>query len=242
MQLYPFNSAVILNDSIFTLYGGQTGSFGQAQRNAAYLASEMMATKYIGTPLLPVIVTGTYLFQGSRRVITDFGYVSQLLSVTVYNQQEVSTCKLTPNDGCGYIADDTFGYIDVKQLQNTLSFFIPSFVNIPYPAPYNWNFLVPYQFQIAYQCGLPTGTSNLPTALQALTIVAQDFLNEMSYPSLNEGVGNIGIQRFSNMDYSEQRLTLKRTAFGQSARSNLAAQLWDSTIKKARRSLMLRNQ
>ena len=98
----------------------------------------------------------------------------------------------------------------------------------------------PYQFQIAYEAGLPTGTANQPGIEHALVIVAELSLNEMLYPRANETAGDRGVEAWSGMDYSETRKRLKRTALGQSARANYAAELIDMTVKKARRSLMMR--
>ncbi len=61
-MIYSHNSAIILNDSIYTSYGGVTGSSTSAQRNAAYLLSEMAVSEALETYLLPTQVTGTYLY------------------------------------------------------------------------------------------------------------------------------------------------------------------------------------
>ena len=113
MQLYPFYSPIILNDERFSLNGGQgTGSFPQAVLQSAYLTAEIQATAYIGAPLLPVTVTGTYPFMHQSRISTDYGYVSQLLSVNIMTKQNCQDCSLTANEGCGYVYQDTFGYVD----------------------------------------------------------------------------------------------------------------------------------
>lgn len=239
MLIYPFNAPIILNNSIFTSYGGQTGSFSDASLQSSYWLAEMQVTSYIGTPLLPVIVTGTYPFQNKTRLATDYGYVQRLLNVNILTRETASSCDLTSNDGCGYIYEDTYGYVDFKRLQGVCNcnwWWWGS----PYPS-----YIVatkPYQIQIAYEAGLPTGTANQPGILEALTIIAQIDLNEKQ-PGLvgaNEGVGDIAIQKFRSLDYSEERgeHSLVKTALGESAKAMRAKRLLDMSIRRARKVLL----
>jgi len=63
MKIYPFQSPIILNDAVFSQYGGQgTGSFTSVVLQNSYLLAEMQVSEYIGTLLLPTAVTGTYPF------------------------------------------------------------------------------------------------------------------------------------------------------------------------------------
>lgn len=220
MQLYPYPSPIILTESIFTQYGGQSGTFSSAQLQAAFLAAEMQATQYIGTFLLPTIVTGTFPYQGNY-VVTDYGYVHRILSVSIISKTGTE-CGLQSDSSCAFIWNDTFGYLDV----------LCSLAQSPCG-----NGVVPYQTQIAYEAGLPTGTATKPSILLGLTMAAQIFLNEMAYPSANESTGDVGVESFSNQGYSERRKTLKRTSFGQSAKASYIAHLFDSSLVKARRAL-----
>ena len=61
--------------------------------------------------------------------------------------------------------------------------------------------------------------------MKALTIVAQSELNEMSLATLNEAPGDIGVQEFSNQEYTEKRVALIKTRLGSSAVSNHARRL-----------------
>jgi hypothetical protein len=219
VKTYPFSAPIILNDTIFTMYGGQTGSFTQAQRSAAYLIAEQQASNYIGTLLLPTVVTGTWGY--ASRIVTDYGYVHQIFSTQFLNPSGNSGIY---TGSAGYLIwEDTFGYIDINR--------VSSYCNC-------LGLVVPYQVQVSYQAGLPTGVANQPTVLLALTMAAQLNLNEMIFPSQNEGVGDIGITRFSSLDYSETRVAMRRTAFGTSAKAEKIANLLDS-IRKARPLLML---
>lgn len=234
MLIYPHRTPIILNNQIFVNYGGQTGTFTNAQIQSSYLVAEILLTSYLGTPLLPTTLTGTYPFMNKTRMVTDYGYVNQILSVNVITRDGCSTCGMTDNDGCAYIYDDTFGYVDVKRLNSTCGW---AWFGVPYTNT------SPYQVQIAYVAGLPTGTANLPTIEEALVLLAQIDLNEKDPGRVgqNEGVGDVGIQKFSSMDdYHEERAksALIRTNLGSSAKAMYAKRLIDGTIKRARRVLL----
>lgn len=226
MQTYPYNSAIILTEAIFLAHGGQIGPSTDAQLSAAYLAAEIQATQYIGTFLQPTIVTGTFAYQGNNFVVTDYGYVHRIISVTLLSIDNTTTCTLDEDDACAFIRNDTFGYLDVSCVLKTCG--CPASV------------LTPYQYRIVYEAGLPTGVASTPTILLGLTMAAQLVLNEMKYPSANETAGDVGVESFSSQGYSERRKTLKRTAFGQSAKANFIAHLFDTSgFVKARRALYL---
>ena len=238
MQLYPFNTPIILNDVNFSQYGGMgTGSFPSFVLQSSYLVAEMQVTNYIGTPLLPTIVTGTFPYMNTNRIATDYGYVSQLLNVSTLNPEGgCVSCSLNRNDGCGYIFSDTFGYIDITRIVSVCQW---NWWGYPY-SPYIF-ISKPYQVEIAYVAGLPTGTASQPGILQALSILAQIDLNE-KFPGqvgVNESVGAVGVQEFKSLDYWEKRAehALIKTALGDDARSQRARKLIDMSIKKARKAL-----
>lgn len=224
IQVYPYNSPIILNDSIFTQYGGQTGSFTSQQRSAAYLIAEKQATNFYNTFLLPTIVTGSWGY--APRIVTDYGYVNQVYSVTIQSKKNYSqTCAIQSDSGCVFIWDDTFGYLDVGCLF--------SYCNCR-------SYVDPWQIQVAYQAGLPTGVATQPDILLALTMAATISLNEMIFPSQNESTGDIGVESYSSLDYSEKRKALKNTVFGSSAKSQKIASLLAAAVKPARPALLLR--
>lgn len=239
MQNYPFSSPIILNDDIFSQFGGQgTGTFPSATLQAAYQMAEIQVTDYIGAPLLPIAVTGTYPFMHQNRIATDYGYVSQLLGVSILTKQNCNDCGLTINsNACGYVYQDTYGYVDFRQLATVCGWSWWGFPYSPYVLTY-----APYQIQFAYITGLPTGTASQPTILRALTIVAQTNLNDM-FPGVvgqNESVGAVGIQEYHSLDYFEKRAehALIKTALGDDAMSQRAKKLIDSTVKRARKVLL----
>lgn len=223
MQTYPHNSALILNDSIFVEYGGQTGSFTAAQRSNSYRIAEQQASRYIGTLLLPTIVTGTFGYE--PRIVTDYGYVHDVYTVNILSQNNLQNCTLQSDEACVFLHEDTFGYLDVSCIIN--------YCNCSGP-------IVPYQVQVAYLAGLPSGTASQPPVLLALTMAATIALNEMTFPSQNESTGDIGLESYSSLDYSEKRVKARRTVFGTSARAEKIANLLDGAIKKARPAIYLR--
>lgn len=240
MVIYPFRTPIILNDTDYVENGGALGSFTTNQRNASYQLAEMQVSAYIGTLLLPVIVTGTYPFQHKTRIVTDYGYVHQLLSVNILTRSQATTCQLTSNDGCGYIYEDTFGYIDFKRLSSVCSGCNWNWwMGSPYPAYVSSD--VPYQIQVAYQAGLPTGTANQPGIMEALTILAQIDLNEKvpGMVGFNESSGDIPLTRFRGIEYAEGRKlsSFVKTNLGESSRAMRAKKLIDMSIRRARRFL-----
>lgn len=239
MVIYPFQSPIILNDTVFTEYGGKTGTFTQAQRQSSYLISEMRVSSYIGTLLLPTNVTGTYPYMHKQRIPTDYGYVHQLYNVNILTKTLLAaTCDLQSNEGCGYIYNDTYGYVDFKQVSLICGLSLwgtwgGSAIVVPN---------VPYQIQITYQAGLPTGTASSPPFLEALTILAQEDLNEKDpgNSGFNETQGALAVEHFKSLDYQEQRgkHSLVKTALGQSAKAMYAKSLLDMAITRARKVLL----
>lgn len=230
MVIYPFSSSIILTRNLFVRYGGSVGSFSDEQLSDSFLTAEILATSYIGTPLLPVIITGSMNYMGTSRLVTDYGYVHQIYTVTVQSKANGIDCTLRSDTGCAFIYDDTFGYIDFRR--------VASYCNCGYMGAYP-----PYQILVAYQAGLPTGTANLSPVVQALTILAQIDLNEKipGMAGMNEGVGDVGIQKFSSMDdYHEERAksALVNTNLGSSAKAMYAKRLIDGAIKRARKPLL----
>jgi hypothetical protein len=219
MTFYPLNSAIILTDTLFVQYGGHTGSSVAAQRNAAYLMAEMAATRDLSTLLLPVIVTGTYTFSPidmRNGLMLDYGYIRRVLSTSFldFSGDVYWTQAGTGNDYVA-IGHADYGVLDINYLVNNCNC---STTLSPYP----------YQIRVAYEAGLPTGTATKPDYLMALTIYADLMLQEMIGYG-NEAPGDVGVQKYSNQEYREERIGLLRTTFGTSARANLAHRLLTGT-------------
>ena len=250
MKLYPFTSPIILNDNVFAAYGGQIGTTTQAQRNAIYQMAEMQVSNYIGTLLCPTLVSGTFGYMGKKRIVTDYGYVWSIEQLNVLSQNPFSSSSnLISHPGCAFIWEDTYGYIDVRQvlsISNLAALGWWSGLAPLFPAFSPFDQTNPYQFFMSYIAGLPTGTSMQPPVLHALTIMAQINLNEMApgVVGLNEGIGDVGITEYQDggmRGYREKRKDsdIKRTILGSSPRANYAARLLDMSIKKSRPSVRM---
>jgi len=223
MLIYPYSTPLILTEDIYVEYGGQTGTSTATQRQNAFLIAEQRASKYIGTFLLPTIVTGTYPYNSSNFIVTDYGYVSQILSANVLSLQGSTTCELKSDSGCAYIFEDTFGYLNYSCVQSLCNCAV---------------YQSPYQFQIAYEAGLPTGTANQAGILQALTIVANIGLGQVAGGCGSDG--DVGITEWSSMDYKEKRKDWPVTSLGASAKAGYAADLIKATIRLVRPAITLR--
>jgi len=219
MNIYPYTSPIILDDATFIQYGGQTGTTLPVQRTAAYLIAEKRVTNYLGTFLAPTVVTGTFPYKANNFIVTDYGYVNSIDSAILKSIDNLQTCSFHRDAGCAFIFEDTFGYLNFSCVNNIC-------------GCAGWA-LHPYQYEIVYNAGLPTGTSTQADILLALTIIAQETLGEMVYPYSNEAPGAIGITAWSSLEYSETRMKQKRTALGESARASFAARLLDNAVKRA---------
>lgn len=203
--LYPYNAPIILTDSIYLAYGGQTGNSNTTQRSAAYLIAEEEVSEDLDTLLLPTIVTGTHLYQPLQNYLLDYGYVTRLIQVDLLDVEEKS-----------YFTVD-----DPSSLYASMLDYERGILGI---SPYCLGSCSPYKVRAIYETGLPSGTAYHSNILLALTTMANIFLNEIIGYG-NEGVGDVGIQNFRNQQYYEERKFLLRTTFGQSAKAQFVHKL-----------------
>jgi hypothetical protein len=194
-MIYPYTTPQILTDPIFLTYGGQTGSSTAAQRQAAYVIAEEQMTEHLSTFLVPTIVSGSAWYRGGTLFETEYGNVQRVLLFQAQEVKRLSPLEFRAHEGTALIRSGQFGLVDVV-------------------IPCHYPFI--YSNTVVYESGFPTGT--VPSLLQAgLVLAAQINLNEWVVDLANEGVGDVGIQQFSNQSYSEQRKKLGRNAFGSSA-------------------------
>lgn len=211
MNLYPLSNPIILTDTIFTQYGGHPDSSSPAQRTAAYLMAEMAASRDLSTLLLPVIVTGTFTFnpiQTQNGLMLDYCYIRRVIA-TYFLDFDGNVYWGQTGTSNNYVAirEDDFGTIDINYMLN--------------PGASS---TYPYKIRVVYEAGLPTGTATRPDYLMAMTIYADLMLQEIIGYG-NEAPGDIGVQKYANQEYREERIGLLRTTFGTSARANLAHRL-----------------
>lgn len=204
MYQFPYNSPIILTDQVFLQYGGQTGTSTNAQRQASYLLAEEQVTEDLSSFLHPTVITGT-IFWHQNFAETEFGHIQRILLASATKINSLDPLETETVTGSALIRNADYGYIDLV-------------------FPNYWSPKL-YTVSIVYESGLSTGTSSQPTMLQALTIAAQINLNEMDSSLSNESTADIGVQKFSNQSYTEERAKLKRTTFGTSALAQRAARL-----------------
>lgn len=212
-------SPQVLTDIRFTRYGGKPGTSTDDQRMAAYAIAESIAAQEIGTFLAPTRVTGSYSWppmgqplQLEHDRIRGIVQVVAVLDAGCDCAQDA--IELT---GCAWIKDQESAIIDVRQCGSALRASC---------AGCYGRYSSPYQARIVYDAGLPTGTWEDARLLQALTVGAQIFLDQMIDPESGEGgAGNPGVKNYSSLGYSETHIGGKMTAFGASARANFAAKL-----------------
>lgn len=202
MILYPYNLPLVLTDDLFTRYGGNTANSPYDLRQAAYTIAESAFYQDIETPLALTTFTGTY--QYAPRLLLDHTYVRGI----------VLTRFLDSKDDVYYTVTGTGNY-DVSLEDADMGIFQVS--------PHCWarcnSYGHPSKVQVVYTAGLSSGTSYDPRILMGLTIYAGIEINEMVGYG-NESSGDAGVTKFSNQEYSEERMALLRTAYGNSAKAN----------------------
>lgn len=211
MNLYPYSSAIIMTDAIFSDYGGHLGVSTVPQRNAVYWIAERTLSDDLETFLLPTIVTGTYLFKPTNPfLVLDHTYVSKVIMTRFYDTEEkVYWSQAGTANVYLSLRDDERGLVDIHWLLGNCN------------CTQHSRF--PYKIQETYEAGLPTGTANHPDILLALTTYSDIILNEIIGYG-NESAGDIGVQQFTNQQYAEQRVPLIKTTFGSSARAQFIKQ------------------
>lgn len=211
-NLYPHSSPIIMTDDIFVAYGGHTGSSTLAQREAAYLISEMATSYDLETLLLPTVVTGTFTIAQISPIVTDWAYVNTVHRIRFFDTEESAYYTITGTDNIyASLRDGGYGIIDLHTLIGNCNC-----------CHGNWE--IPYIVEVAYTAGLPTGTANRADMLLALTTYSDIVLNEIVGYG-NEAPGDVGVKSFSNQQYMESRVALLRTSYGTSARANFVHKL-----------------
>lgn len=206
-ELYPYSSPIILTDSIYADYGGNTGSSTVKQRQAAYWIAERQMTQHLNAFLLPTQVTGAYPIPHLvNPLITSYGQVTSIDAV-FFNYLNGYTCQIQQFPGVAAVIQGDYGCIFVHSVM------APCCYGYGYGYPY---YIAPYQVLVTYTSGYPSGTSFQPNMLMALTMATTINLNFMSDPGANEGAFDIGIQEFQNQSYREVRVKLGHNAFGTS--------------------------
>jgi len=202
MELYPYLSPYILTDTIFVNYGGHTGTSVAAQRNAAYFIAEKMASEDMHTFLQLTTITGTYPRNWQGKYQFNYNFIWNINQVRFLDNEGNSLLTVVGNDYKNY-----FDFMDDER----------GLICVIYPG----STVYTQKIEFVYQCGIPSGTAYSPDILLGLTTYADLVLNEiLGYG--NEAPGDVGVQSYRNIGYSEARIALMRTNFGSSARAQFA--------------------
>lgn len=204
-MIYAFNTPIILTDDIFQAYGGVLADTLPEMRQAAYQIAEQFASEDLETYLLPTTVTGTYAY--APRLVLDHAMVNRVDLIRFYDIEErlYWTVTGTANVYASLRDSGEYGIVDLHQVVSNCGC---------------GGYAMPYKIEVVYNTGYSSGSSYQPTTLMALTMAARIVLNELQGFG-NESSGDIGVQRFSNQDYSETRVGLIRTVYGSSAQAQL---------------------
>jgi hypothetical protein len=213
-RIYPYNSAQILTDDLFVSYGGSTGSSTAFQRQAAYEIAEKAMAQNLSALAPITTVTGTYAypFSGSRRapgreLWTWWKYVQYVNKVTFIDTREDRYYAVEGTDNVHVgLADRDYGIIDLFTIAQNCAC-------VPYFSIQNPSTLYPYQVEVVYQSGLPTGTYTSASYLLALTKLAEIVINDFGGCG-NESSPFVGITEFRNQQYSEKRMGMYMTTLG----------------------------
>ncbi len=206
VEFYHLQPVILTDDLFFALQPTCAITGTALQRSTAFTIAEQQMIDEIGTPLLPTVVTGTYMFPlPYEPIVLEFNRVHSIRSVVGLALDDACQCDLSEYEGCGIIRDQ-YGYIDTRVLSGA--------VRACACGPGNL-----YQLRVAFEAGLPTGTAANDSGLHlGLAMAAAQVLREISDPGSNEGgPGAPGLKSWAAQGYSESRVDPEKTAFGENA-------------------------
>jgi hypothetical protein len=221
MTLNIVTSPQILNDSIFTQYGGEIGTASPAQLQAAYAMAEGMAVQEIGTYLSPTTTTGTYSWPPNWEPLQV--QHTHLISVGNVTAVHDAGCDCADDaieiEGCAWILDADGGLVSLRECTSSAK----ANCSGCGCGCCSGNLL---QARIVYTAGLPNNAADDTRLLMGL-VTAADLSLEQIIDRWNAegGPGDPGVNQYSSIGYSEKRFELRLTAFGASARANYAANI-----------------
>ena len=217
-MIYPYNDPQLLTDAVYVAYGGQTGSSTAFQRQVAYVIAESDVSDYINTPVVPTIITGTYFYPHVLGTVQlDWAWLRRVISIKFIDTKGNAYHTIVGTDNYeAAIRNADRSVVDIFWVWGNC---------------YNCGGLsVPYQFQIVYEAGLPTGTSTSPKMLLALTKAAEQEINEIVGYG-NESAGLVGITEFSNQQYREKRKPMTNSVFGSTPTAQYIQKLLKSFVR-----------
>lgn len=216
-MIYPYYAPIILTDTIFEAYGGDTAPYSTNQLSIGYWLAEQQMTQHLGAYLTPTLVSGTYPYDyPGQRLRLDHGEI--LLVNSVQYGYASCNCVITSSAGCAFIEDAKQGYLI---LDNGLWSMCTCFAG--------W----PFNVTIVDTSGFSSGTVYQPDILLGLVLAAKIDLAELFDPfGLEGGAGDPGIQEWSDGSHRESRVKLGTNIFGNTPIANKIKKL---TLRLANR-------
>lgn len=190
---------MILNDTLYTMLGGWTGTSTSAQRIIAYEIAEEYLTEHLETPLSPTQLSGTIVrsYEDNYHLSPYLHSVDHIRFINECNEVITGTATIVNYEDGTIRIDSRYAHVPSRN------------------------------FFISYTAGLPSGTiPNSNRYMLALSLYAGIILQELSAPwALEGGAGDPGVISWNDNGHSETRINLVRTTFGSSPIANRAAQL-----------------
>lgn len=225
--LYLVTGTSVLNDTIFTDFGGNAGASTSAQRQSAYQIAEQFAIREIGAFLIPTAITEQFswpltMSQGGCRVKLFYDHIISVDSLT--SKHEIfCNCTTVDISGCAVIVNSENSIVDLQACGGVSG---GAQCNCAWAQGYGPN-RRPRLVEITYTSGILAGQVAMnASALQGLVIAADLALEQIIDPAGAEGgPGDPQVKSFSDTGYSETREGLVMTAFGGSPRANYAARM-----------------
>lgn len=223
-MIHIITTPQILTDTIFTAYGGQTGTV-PAALPAAYAIAEGQAAVEIGTFVAPTTVTGTFSWPPLGQPLQlPHTFLRNVVSVTAVHDVGCDCADdAVEIEGCAWILDNNGGTVSLRECENTVK---AGCMACGCTCGRYGN--GPYQARIVYTAGLPDNARSDPRLLLGLVTAASLALEQMTDPTKAEGgPGDPGVKSFSSLSYSETRTdaSVRTSAFGNSARAAYAAKM-----------------
>lgn len=206
---YPYSSPIVLTDDIYTQNAGSDilALTNSAQRQAAYLLAEMKASEHLNTFLQKTIFSGTYSY--APTLTLDHNWIHRVIRTTFLDFEE---------DRYYVINGTANSYINLFDQERGMVDILGAVFGC---GCHSSGRTSPYKVEVVYETGLYSGISYQPDILLGLSTYARIILNQMVGYG-NEAPGDIGVKQFSNQEYSEVRVPLINTDFGNSAEANFA--------------------
>jgi len=210
----------ILSDTLYSELNGGVGNSTSSQRNVAYLIAEEQVMRFIGTFLVPTVVTGTFPWPSTDRFQIPVKYVSNVYSVFAVHESGCE-CGTIEYNGCAFILDGPNGVISIRNCGNIAS----GCAGCGCASANGGGGGGLRQFRIAFEAGHPQ-LQFAGSAKMALVKAAEAALNQIIDPSKAlGGPGDPGLTSYSDSGYSQSMTGLKDTPFGGSPEANYVARL-----------------